>query len=365
MKARLVCLVGLVVVVALAACKKPPPPTPTDAAPSGGSPSADASTFTTPTDVAHPIPENVIFRGLVRPTALVGTPAFLLVADAGNGTIAKIDWSGDHHAVLARGQSPTSLGLLSRPSEAVWSNDARGGSGSVMRVLLPGIDVRDFPVRSVRTGATFTGVAVVGEDIFFAEEVDGKHGAVTRVTGTVASRLAEFAGVPRAVAADAAHVYVATSAPPKIVRSSRLRGELTEYTFGAGAGFSRIDVHGETFVLGGEIEGKSGIFTISKLGTAPVLLAARPAGETDFARRGEAVYFLDRAANAVVCVNLGDRVVGDHVLHMGEARTVATSPALSAGRALVLHDDDWIYVATDGVSEGDAGGTGAILRFAL
>jgi hypothetical protein len=142
-------------------------------------------------------------------------------------------------ALAKAGGQPVRLGRHAPVAGAIALD-----TDSITWIASPGDAVHRIALRgggqptTLRERGIFSDVAAVGGEVFIVEAV-GPGGALWRVSGATSSRVAAFDGAPRAVMADATHVYVIT--PTRILRASHAKGELETIATGSSFGSAEMD----------------------------------------------------------------------------------------------------------------------------
>jgi hypothetical protein len=210
-------------------------------------------------------------------------------------------------------------------------------------IASPGDSVLRLPLGStasptvIREREIFTDVAAEGGDVFLVGAASG-GGALTRITGATAARLASFDIVPRAVMVDATNVFVVTA--KNVLRTPRRRGEVTTLATGTGFGASASD--DACIYVTTKQGGSRAILRVPKYGGAMTALSAID-GVRDApiaVRKGEVFYF-DESRPALRA----------HGIDSGATRVVSEDPIFERVNALVV-DDDGAWIATGEASSG-------------
>lgn len=140
---------------------------------------------------------------------------------------------------------------------------------------------------TLRDRGIFSDVATAHGDVFITEAI-GAGGALLRVTGATAARLASFDGPPRAVMADATHTYVIT--PTRVFRTAHVRAELE--TIATGTGFSFAEMTDAFLFVVAEIDRDTVIARIPKSG-GPMTTLARDARNAPLEVTAKEVLYFD------------------------------------------------------------------------
>lgn len=165
--------------------------------------------------------------------------------------------------------------------------------GFITWIASPGDAVLRAPIAggvqptTLRDRGIFSDVAAVGEEVFIAEAI-AAGGAILRVTGATASRLAAFDGAPRAVMADKTHAFVVTST--KIVRTPHHRGEVE--TIASGTRFSHAEIDEAYVYVVAEVEKGRAVVRVPKAGGA-VAIIVRDVRDAPIEVEGGEVFFFD------------------------------------------------------------------------
>jgi hypothetical protein len=205
---------------------------------------------------------------------------------------------------------------------------------SIAWIASPGDAVLRAPIfggvqpTTLRDRGIFSDVAAVGDDVFITEAIGG-GGALIRVTGATASRLAAFDGPPRAVMADKTHAFIVT--PSKILRTPHQRGELE--TVGVGTRFSHAEMDDAYVYAVAELDKGRGVVRFPKAG-GPMAVVARDVRDAPIEVEGDELLFFDGMRPQLRSV----RVSG------GESRVIAEDEGLGTVSAIEA-DASTVYVA--------------------
>lgn len=203
-------------------------------------------------------------------------------------------------------------------------------------VLRAPLDASTPPI-TIREREIFTGVAAQGGDVFLAGAEAGK-GALTRITGSTAARLATLDAVPRALFVDATNAFVVM--PASIVRTPRQRGPVT--TLALGEGFSRAATDDACVYVTVRRASSRTIMRVPKYGGATIVTSSID-GVRDApiaVRRGEIFYFdAERPALRALAIDTN------------ASRIVSEDPIFDRVNALAV-DDEGAWVATGEASSG-------------
>jgi len=242
--------------------------------------------------------------------------------DDGLFAIAK---AGGEPTRLAR-RAPVSPTLALDGDAIVW---VASPGDAVLRAPLAG----GATPTVLRERGIFQDVAAHGSDVFITEAL-GAGGALLRVTGPTASRIATFDGAPRGVVADGSHAYVVT--PTKLLRAPYAKGEVE--TLASGSGFDAPVLAGDAiYVLAEDRENHTNrprVVAVAKSGGAPRTVA-RDVRDAPFAVAGGEILYFDAARPRL----LAAPVTG------GAPRVLAEDDAFQAPTA-VVSDDTTVFVAT-------------------
>jgi hypothetical protein len=206
---------------------------------------------------------------------------------------------------------------------------------SVVWIASPGDAVLKLPLQGgaqptvLRDRGIFSDVAVANGDVFITEAL-GAGGALIRVAGPTASRLAAFDGAPRAVMADATHAYVIT--PTKVMRTPQARGDLE--TLATGAGFTNPQMDDAFVYLLTDLAGVRVIARVPKAG-GPLAPVARDVRDAPFEVTGGEVLYFDAVRPQLRAVSTSG----------GRFRVVLEDETFGAASSLVA-DATTVYVAT-------------------
>jgi hypothetical protein len=227
-------------------------------------------------------------------------------------------------------RTPVSGALVAEETSLTW---IASPGDAVLRMPLPA----SSPPVTIREREIFTGVAARGGDVFLVGAATG-GGALTRVTGPTAARLASFDAVPRAVFADATNVFVVT--PTSVLRTPHQRGPVTTLANGEGIGASAAD---DACVYVTVKHGSSrAIMRVPKYGGAAIMTSSiEGARDAPIAvRRGE-VFFFDAERPVLRALAIDGKA----------ARIVSEDPVFERVNALTV-DEDGAWIATGEEAEG-------------
>jgi hypothetical protein len=199
----------------------------------GSEAATTAAGTTTLRSVATPVVTAVKPRTIARAyaVAIATTKTHVYFGDADDDALLVVPKVGAAEPKRVARRAPVASALVADASSLTW-------------IASPGDTVLCMPLEGASTPTTlrereiFTGVAAEGGDVFLVGAAPG-GGALTRITGATAARLASFDVVPRAVMVDAVNVFVVT--PKTVVRTPRKRGEVITLASGAGLGGSASD----------------------------------------------------------------------------------------------------------------------------
>jgi hypothetical protein len=207
---------------------------------------------------------------------------------------------------------------------------------SVMWIASPGDAVLKIAVHgggqptTLRDRGIFSDVATSGGDVFITEAI-GAGGALLRVTGATAARLAAFDGPPRAVMADASYAYVIT--PTKIFRTAHVRAELETIATGTGLAHATMDDKSIYFVA--EVEHTPALVRIPKSG-GPMATLVPQVRSAPIGVAGDEVLYFESTRSQLRAVKSDGS---------GEPRVVSDDETLTSPTA-IESDDTTIYVAS-------------------
>jgi hypothetical protein len=292
----------------------------------GGEPVADAGTAEDAAEVPHVLAQPTVAGKEARvfthasAHALAIDATNLYYGDAENDGIYAMAKTGGEPVRLAR-HAPVA-GAIALDSEAITWIASPGDA--VLKLTLK----NGGQPATLRDRGIFSDVTSVSGDIFITEVV-GAGGALLRVTGPTAARIATFDGSPRAVVADGTHAYVFTST--RVLRTPHTKGELE--TLATGAGFSHPQVDAGFLYFVAEIDKVRAVVRLPKAGGAMKTIAADVRGPIE-CEGGEVLYF-DAARPQVRAV----RATG------GPARVIVDNEMLATATSIVA-DPKTVYVAT-------------------
>ena len=190
------------------------------------------------------------------------------------------------------------------------------------------VSVKGGQPTTLRDRGIFSDVGAAGGDIFITEAI-GAGGALLRVTGSTAVRLAAFDGPPRAVMTDATHVYVIT--PTKIFRTPHLKGEFQTIATGTNFNYPEID---DAFVYAlADVDRAHVVVRFPKAG-GPMTTIARDVRDVAAELAGKEFLYIDATRPQLRSVPIGG----------GESHVVSEDESFS-GVTAVESDAATIYVA--------------------
>lgn len=294
---------------------------------------------TTVRSVATPVPAGAKARVIARTHsfALATTKTHVYFGDADDGWLMALPKTGAPEPTRVARHAPVTSALVADATSLTW---IASPGDTVLRLPFAGAS----SPTTIREREIFTGLAADGGDVFLVGAASG-GGALTRITGPTAARLASLDAVPRAVMVDASNVFVVT--PKSVLRTPRRRGEVTTLATGTAFGTAASD---DACLYVTTKQGTSrAILRVPKYGGAMTALSAVD-GVRDApiaVRKGE-VFFFDE----------GRAVLRAHAIDAGTTRVVSEDSAFERVNALAI-DDDGVWVATGEAS------SGAILRVPL
>ncbi len=286
--------------------------------PSGGAPAGSA----TIRSIATPAPAGIAPRVLAHATAhaIATTKTHVYFGDAGDDVLLAVAKTGPSEPVRIARRAPMPGALAIDADDLVWI----GSPGDV--VLRMRIGSASAPT-TIRDRGIFVDVAADGGDVFFIEAIGG-GGALTRITGTTAARLATYDAIPRGLAVDDDDVYVVT--PSKVLRAPRRRGEVE--TLASGAGFGALAIDRAYVYVTAKRGSTRAIIRIPKAGGPPVDVVDGGVRDAPIATRDGDVFYFDEARPAL---RTPSRLVSEH-------------PSLARPAALAADDDGVFVAAGDG-----------------
>jgi hypothetical protein len=273
-----------------------------------------------PAKIEHP---RVIAKASARALAL--DAAHIYYGDSDDDGVYAMAKTGGEPLRIAR-HAPVSGALALEDGHITW---IASPGDAVLRAPISG----GAQPTTLRDRGIFGGVAAVGEDVFITEAVSA-GGALIRVTGPTASRLAAFDGAPRAVMADKTHAYVVTAS--KILRTPHQRGELE--TIATGNRFTHAELDDAFVYVVAEVDKGRAVVRFPKAG-GPLAVVARDVRDAPIEVEGGDLFFFDAVRPQLRSV----RASG------GESRIVAEDEGLGTVSALEA-DASTIYVA-EGIHE--------------
>jgi hypothetical protein len=298
----------------------------------GSDPAASPAATTTIRSIATPVPTGVKARTIARThaVAIATTKTHVYFGDAEDDWLLSLAKAGGTEPKRVARHAPVNTALVADDTSLTW-------------IATPGDTVLRLPLDGAATPTTirereiFTDVAAHGGDVFLVTAAAG-GGALTRITGPTAARLASFDVVPRAVMVDATNAFVVTA--KSVVRTPRKRGEVT--TLATGAGFGNATSDDACIYVTTKHASSRAILRVPKYGGAMTSMSGID-GVRDApiaVRKGE-VFFFDEGRPALRA----------HAIDAGTTRTVSEDPAFERVNALVI-DDDGAWVATGEASSG-------------
>lgn len=258
-------------------------------------------------------------RASTRALALDATN--LYYGDSGDDGIYAIAKTGGEPARLAR-HAPVAGAIALDGDTVTW---IASPGDAVLRVSLRA----GGQPTTLRDRGIFSGVAAATAEVFITEAT-GVGGALLRVTGATAVRLAGFEGSARAVMADATHAYVVT--PTKIFRTPHVKGEFETIATGTSFGCPQMDETSIYIVT--EQGGARVIARMAKTG-GPLTVVVRDVADAPIAIEGSDLFFFDATRPQVLAVALTGKGV----------RVVLHDDALASPTAIVA-DATTIYVGS-------------------
>lgn len=220
-------------------------------------------------------------------------------------------------------RAPTSAGLaldgeniawVASPGDAVLRARIGGGSPTVLR-----------------DRGSFSSVATDDGEVFITEVI-GPGGALLRVTGATASRIATFDGPPRGLVVDGSYAYVVT--PTKIFRAPHAKGEVE--AIASATGLDAPVLQGEHIYVIADGGGARSVARVAKAG-GPLTTLATDVRDAPIAVFGGEVFYFDGARPQLRGVPVGG----------GKPRVLAEDEALASPSAVVA-DAEGVYVASGG-----------------
>lgn len=263
----------------------------------------------------------VLVKAEARAIALYGTN--VVYGDTVEDGVFVIPKAGGEAKRIAR-RSPISRTFAIDNEEISWV--ASPGDA----VLKASLHTGAFPT-TIRDRGIFADVAATGGDVFISEVV-GAGGALTRITGPTAARLAAFDGPPRGLVVDATYAYIVT--PTKIFRTPHVKGELE--TIATGADFEWPALSGDQlYVLGhGEGPKRRAILAIPKAGGAPVAIA-RDVRDAPIAIEGGELLWFDASRPQLRALVLADPKAAPRIVSEDDVLATANAIALDSTTAYV------------------------------
>lgn len=313
------------------------PLTKTHAQNDGAAEQADAGAVATTTvrSVATPAPAGVKPSIVARANAfaIATTKTQVYFGDAEDDTlfaVPKKNATGASAVTRIARRAPVSGALVADETSLTW---IASPGDAVLRMPLDGSSAPT----TIRDREIFTDVAASGGEVFLTGAAAG-GGALTRITGPTAARLASFDVVPRSVFVDATSVFIVTT--KSVLRTPRKRGEVTTLATGAGFGAATSD---DACIYVSVVRGSSrAILRVPKYGGATnVTSSTDGVRDAPIAVRGGEVFFFDEARSALRA----------HAIDAKTTRLVSDDPIFERVSALAV-DEDGAWVATGEASSG-------------
>jgi hypothetical protein len=185
---------------------------------------------------------------------------------------------------------------------------------------------------TLRDRGLFRDVAAVGGDVVVTE-AEGAGGAVLRVTGATATRLATLEAPPRGLALEGDDAFVI--AGEKLLRVPRARGTVTMLA-AASSMASPVATYDRVYVVAAALAGEHVVLGIPRDGGQPSPVARQVRPRSPLAIHRGILYVLDGERPRLRAITLAT----------GESRVLAEHEALASGAAIAA-DDDGVFIATD------------------
>jgi hypothetical protein len=264
-----------------------------------------------------------------RPRVLTKASARALASSATHLYYGDSEDDGIYSIAKAGGAPPLRIARHAPVSGAIALD-----GGFVTWVASPGDAVLRAPISggveptTLRDGGIFSDVATTEEDVLITEAI-GSGGALIRVTGATATRLATFDGPPRAVMAEKAHAFIVT--PTRIFRTPHQRGELATIATGARFSYANLD---EAFIyVVTEVDKDRALVRFPKAGGS-MAIVARDVRDAPIKIDGGEVFFFDATRPQIRSVPANG----------GPSRVVAEDEGLATVSAIEV-DASTVYVA--------------------
>jgi hypothetical protein len=160
--------------------------------------------------------------------AIVTSKSHIYFGDAEDDALFSLPKnSNDATRISRRAPMPSSLSFDDATNTLVWI--ANPGD-TVFRIVTAHPSANAAP-STVRDRGLFTDVAIASGGDVFITEAQNASGVLTRITGNTAARIATIDGLPRGIAVDADHVYVATTT--RLAKTSRTLGAVVDLAKGS------------------------------------------------------------------------------------------------------------------------------------
>ncbi len=272
-------------------------------------------------ETSHALAVRTLAQVVTRAVAVEGARVFF--GDAGDDGLFAMPKQGGDPVRVAR-RAPVRNALVVDRGQATWI----GSPGDVvLRVATTG----GTPT-TLRDRGLFTDVASSSGDAVFTEAASG-GGAVMRVTGATAARLATLEAPPHGLALDGEDAYVI--AGDKLLRVPRARGQVD--TLAAAASMASPVVSGDRiYVVAAGVSGEHVVLAVPKTGGQPSPVARRVRARSPLAVHGGVLWVIDADRPRLRAITIA---TGAEVAH-ADHEALANAVALAA-------DDDGVFVATD------------------
>jgi len=291
-----------------------------DAGASTRLPDPGSSSLTPPLPVPTGVKPRLVVKAEARALTSYGTR--LVYGDTVEDGVFVVAKTGGEPKRLAR-RSPISRSFAIDNEEISWV--ASPGDA----VLKASLNTGAFPA-TVRDRGIFADIAASRGDVF-TNEVIGAGGALIRITGATAARLAAFDGAPRGLVVDNTHAFVVT--PTKIFKTPRLKGELETIATGSNLEWPALTNDRLYYVGEGDSFRRRVVYAVAKNGGAPAIVA-RDVRDAPIAVDGNELYWFDGSRPQLRALTLDDPNATPRVI--AEDDVLATPSAIAVDPTTVF-----------------------------
>lgn len=258
----------------------------------------------------------LVLKAEARALAVFGTS--LVYGDTIEDGVFSVPKAGGEPKRIAR-RSPISRSFAIDNEEISWV--ASPGDA----VLKASMHTGAFPT-TIRDRGIFADVAATRGDVF-VNEVIGAGGALTRITGATAARIASFDGAPRGLVVDGSHAFIVT--PAKILKAPHVKGDVVTIATGANLEWPALTNDRLYYVGEGDGFRRRVVYAVAKTGGAPAIVA-RDVRDAPIAIEGGELYWFDGSRPQLRAVTLADPQATPRILAEDDALAAPISIALDA-----------------------------------